>query len=144
MPKDPKAEFGDTYNYPFLSVCTTSTHDMSGIRAWWEDDREKTQHYFNNILHEGGAAPFFAEPWICDRIVSMHLQSPSILAILPLQDWLSINGELRRKDPREEQINIPAESQHYWRYRIHLSLEDLLSQTEFNNYLKEKIESCGR
>jgi 4-alpha-glucanotransferase len=144
MPKDPKAEFGDTYNYPFLSVCTTSTHDMSGIRAWWEDDREKTQHYFNNVLHEGGAAPFFAEPWICDRIVSMHLQSPSILAILPLQDWLSINGELRRKDPREEQINIPAESKHYWRYRMHLSLEDLLSQTEFNNYLKEKIESCGR
>lgn len=144
MPKDPKAEFGDTWSYPYYSVCTTSTHDMPGIRAWWESDRDKTQHFYNNVLHEGGAAPYFAEPWICDRIVTAHLQSPSILAILPLQDYLSIHGTLRRENPNDEQINIPAISRHYWRYRMHLTLETLNANTEFNEYLRDKIKGAGR
>lgn len=144
MPKDPRAEFGNTYAYPYLSVCTTSTHDMAGIRAWWEEDITKTQHYYNNVLHEGGVAPYFAEPWICDKIVSLHLDSPAMLTILPLQDWLSVHGTIRRKNPLEEQINIPANSRHYWRYRMHMSLESLLKETEFNNYLKDKIKNSGR
>ena len=144
MPKDPKAEFGNTDIYPYLSVGTTSTHDMSGIRGWWEEDREKSQHYFNNVLHEYGAAPYYAEPWICDKIISAHLNSPSMLAIIPLQDWLSINGDIRRNNPLEEQINIPANSRHYWRYRMHLTLENLISKKEFNMYLKDKIKNSGR
>ena len=144
MPKDPKAEFGDTYSYPYHSVCTTSTHDMPGIRAWWEEDREKTQHYYNNVLHENGLAPYFAEPWVCDRIVTMHLESPAMLTILPLQDWLSIDGVLRRENPNDEQINIPAISRHYWRYRMHLTLEELNESDVFNGYLKDKIHNSGR
>ncbi len=144
MPKDPKQEFGDTHNYPYLSVCTTSTHDMGGIRLWWEEDREKTQHFYNNMLHEGGTAPYFAEPWICDRIVTLHLESPAMLTILPLQDWLSLHDGLRREDPREEQINVPANSRHYWKYRMHIPLELLLAQTEFNEYLRNKIKQSGR
>ena len=144
MPKDPKSEFGNTEIYPYLSVGTTSTHDMSGIRGWWEEDREKSQHFFNNMLHENGQAPYYAEPWVCDKIITAHLNSPSMLAIIPLQDWLSINGDIRRNNPQEEQINIPANSRHYWRYRMHLTLEDLLSKKEFNMYLKDKINNSGR
>ena len=144
MPKDPKAEFGDTYTYPYLSVCTTSTHDMGGIRQWWEEDREKTQHFFNNILHEGGAAPYYAEPWICDKIITLHLNSPAMLSILPLQDILSINGNIRRENPLEEQINVPANPRHYWRYRMHLTMEELIANDEFNSYLREKIKNSGR
>ena len=144
MPKDPKAEFGDTYTYPYLSVCTTSTHDMGGIRQWWEEDREKTQHFFNNILHEGGAAPYYAEPWICDKIITLHLNSPAMLSILPLQDILSINGNIRRENPLEEQINVPANPRHYWRYRMHLTMEELIANDEFNRYLREKIKNSGR
>ena len=144
MPKEPKAEFGDTYSYPYHSVCTTSTHDMPGIRAWWEEDREKTQHYYNNVLHENGLAPYFAEPWVCDRIVTMHLESPAMLTILPLQDWLSIDGVIRRENPNDEQINIPAISRHYWRYRMHLTIEELNSSDVFNGYLKDKIHNSGR
>ena len=144
MPKDPTMEFGDTYRYPYYSVCTTSTHDMPGIRAWWEDNHEKTQHFFNNTMHENGAAPYFAEPWICDRIITMHLESPAMLTVLPLQDWLSIDGVLRRENPADEQINVPANPRHYWRYRMHLSLEDLLNAETFNNYLRDKIIASGR
>ena len=144
MPKDPTTEFGHTDRYPYYSVCTTSTHDMGGIRQWWEEDREATQRFYNRMLHEPGAAPYYAEPWVCRRIVEQHLQSPSMLCILPLQDWLSIDGDLRRQDPREEQINVPANSRHYWRYRMHLTLEQLLRADSFNDILRSAISRDGR
>lgn len=144
MPKDPESKFGDTWHYPYYSVCTTSTHDMGGIRSWWEENREATQQFFNSVLHEYGAAPFYAEPWVCEKIVDLHLKSPSMLCILPLQDWMSIDGKVRRENPQEEQINIPANSRHYWRYRMHLTLENLYHLTDFNNRVTELIRNSGR
>ncbi len=144
MPKDPNTEFGDTMSYPYYSVCTTSTHDMGGIRQWWEEDRAVSQRFFNNVLHDRGRAPYYAEPWVCDQIVEQHLKSPSMLCILPLQDWLSIDGNLRRENPLEEQINVPANSRHYWRYRMHMTVEDLLKANEYNNYILGKIKESGR
>ncbi|MBD5379332.1 MAG: 4-alpha-glucanotransferase [Bacteroides sp.] len=144
MPKDPKAEFGNTWAYPYYSVCTTSTHDMGGIRQWWEEDREKTQHFYNNVLHEHGDAPYYAEPWICERIVDLHLKSPSMLCILPLADWLSISGDIRRSDPHDEQINVPANSRHYWRYRMHLTIEQLIDNKKYNDQITAMIKQSGR
>ena len=144
MPKDPNAEFGDTWHYPYYSVCTTSTHDMGGIRLWWENDRGVSQRYFNNVLHEPGEAPVYAEPWICGKIVNLQLQSPSMLCILPLQDWLSTDGRLRRQNPADEQINVPANPRHYWRYRMHLTVENLLSQDSYNGMLSSMIQESGR
>lgn len=144
MPKDPRVEFGNPASYPYYSVCTTSTHDMGGIRQWWEENPEKTQRFYNGMLHENGQAPHFAEPWICDKIVDNNLQSPAILCILPLQDWLSIDGKVRRANPYEEQINVPAESRHYWRYRMHLTLEDLMAEELYNKRVKALVEESGR
>ncbi len=144
MPKDPKVEFGDTWTYPYYSVCTTSTHDMPGIRAWWESDPGRSQRFYNNVLHEGGNAPFFAEPWICKKILDLHLQSPAMLCIIPLQDWLSEDGFLRREKPAEEQINEPANPQHYWRYRMHLTVDELIQAHDFNHRLRESIVNSGR
>lgn len=144
MPKDPQSEFGNTWAYPYLSVCTTSTHDMSGIRAWWEEDREKTQHYYNNVLHEGGTAPYYCEPWICRRIIDLNLKSPSMLCIIPLQDYLAMDGDIRRKDPHDERINVPANPRHYWRYRMHLTVAELAGKKEFNTILRDMIRSAGR
>lgn len=144
MPKDPKAEFGNTWSYPYYSVCTTSTHDMGGIRQWWEEDREKTQHFYNNVLHQHGDAPYYAEPWICERIVDLHLKSPSMLCILPLADWLSISGDIRRNDPHDEQINVPANSRHYWRYRMHLTIEQLMADKKYNDKITAMIKESGR
>ncbi len=144
MPKDPKVEFGETWHYPYYSVCTTSTHDMDGIRAWWEQDPAATQRFFNYTLKEAGQAPYYAEPWICGKIVDLHLKSPSMLCILPLQDWLSTDGSLRRDNPHDELINIPANSQHYWRYRMHLPLETLLNADSFNAGLAAWIAESNR
>ncbi len=144
MPKDPKVEFAATQCYPYLSVCTTSTHDMNPIRAWWEEDRAVSQRFYNHVIGAWGEAPYFCEPWICELIVSRHLESPAMLTILPWQDWVSMDAELRRENPQEERINVPANSRHYWRYRMHLSLEELLKADRLNGMISRKIKESGR
>ncbi len=144
MPKDPALEFGDTWHYPYFSVCTTSTHDMGGIRSWWESDRAVTQRFYNVALHEGGAAPYFAEPWVCAKVLDLQLKSPSMFCIIPLADWLSADANIRRENPNDEQINEPANPTHYWRYRMHLTVEELLKQDKFNENLFRAIKSSGR
>ena len=144
IPKDPNIEFNQLQHLPYLSVCTTSTHDMSPIRLWWKEDRGVTQKYYNEILWKHGAAPEECTADICWQIVANHLNSPAMLTILPLQDWLSINSEIRRMNPEEERINVPAIAQHYWRYRMHLTLEELIENKEYNKQIKSIIESSGR
>ena len=144
MPKHPAETFADPAHYPYLSVCTTSTHDMSPIRAWWNENRELTQRFWHEELGQSGEAPLDCEPWICQRIVEQHLASPAMFAILPLQDWLAIDGGLRYRDPEKERINIPAVPRHYWRYRMHLTLEQLLEEKSFNAKLAELITMSGR
>ena len=144
MPKSVHETFANPYRYPYLSVCTTSTHDMNPIRAWWEEDRQMTEKFFREVLREYIDAPYFCEPWICRRIVEQHLASPAMFTILPLQDWLSIDGKLRFEDPRKERINVPAIPRYYWRYRMHLTLEDLMGQDSFNGSVTELIRRNGR
>lgn len=117
---------------------------MGGIRAWWESDRAVTQRFYNNALHQAGEAPYFAEPWICEKILDLNLKSPSMFCIIPLADWLSADGKLRRENPHDEQINEPADSHHYWRYRMHLTAESLISADEFNRKLYDAIKSSAR
>ena len=140
MPKDPSVRFGTPADYPYLSVCSTGTHDTSTIREWWEEDRNSTQEYFNAVLHQQGKAPEKCEPWICELIIKQHLESNSILTILPLQDYLSIDGKIRINNPQDERINIPANPKHYWRYRMHITLEDLAGNKDFNTHLLKLIK----
>ena len=145
MPKAVTEEFANPARYPYYCVCATGTHDTSTLRAWWEEDREATQRYWNKMLHGGGAAPYYCEPWVAEKIIDQHLKSPAMLCILPLQDWLSIDGTVRYQgDPSDERINIPAIPRHYWRYRMHLTLEALIAQTGLNAKLKGMIQRSAR
>ena len=144
MPKSVEETFAHPANYPYLSVCTTSTHDMNPVRAWWEEDRQVTDQFWQMILGNTGEAPYYCEPWICRQILDQHLWSPAMLTVLPLQDWLSMDGALRRVNPQDERINVPANSRHYWRYRMHLTVEQLQAATEFNETLSGMIAASGR
>jgi 4-alpha-glucanotransferase len=144
MPKDPTIEFFHPRNGPYLSVVTPSTHDMSTVRGWWEEDREKTQKFYNQILGESGTAPYFCEPWVARAIVLQHLYSPAMWSIFQLQDILGMSETLRRDDPAKERINEPSNPTHYWNYRMHISFEDLIKKTDFNNELKDYIRNSGR
>ncbi|MDQ6842798.1 MAG: 4-alpha-glucanotransferase, partial [Bacteroidota bacterium] len=111
---------------------------------WWEEDRNKTQHFYNFILGHYGEAPYFCEPWINKEIVLQHLYSPAMWCIIQIQDLLGIDGKIRLENPHNERINIPAQSHHYWHYRMHLSLEDLLKEDEFNEEIKKYVGESGR
>ena len=138
MPKAYGVRVGDVLNNPYMSVCTTSTHDMSPLRLWWRDEADR-DYYYNVILGLEGDAPEEATVELCEKIVARHLASPSILVVLPLQDWLSLSEELRSDDIERERINIPSVPHHYWRYRMHITLEELLQATAFNEKIQELI-----
>lgn len=145
MPKSVTETFAHPANYPYLSVCTTSTHDMNPLRAWWEEDAHLSRRFFHEIVGERGPAPYFCEPWLCEKVLLQHLYSPAMFTILPLQDWLSMDGELRYQgNPADERINVPANSRHYWRYRMHISIEELLKQKLFNDKVTRMIHDSGR
>ena len=144
MPKDPAREFFHPDEAPYLSVITPSTHDMSTLRGWWEENREKTQHFYNHVLHQWGDAPYFCESWVSRAIILQHLYSPAMWAIFMLQDIFGMTESLRRENPLEERINNPAISKHYWRYRMHIDLEDLLKESDFNEELKGYVTNSGR
>lgn len=144
MPKNPKKEFFHPNDAPYLSVVTPSTHDMSTIRGWWEEDRNLIQDFYNRELGYNDQAPFFCEAWINEAIIIQHLYSPAMWAIFQLQDLLGMSKELRRPNPHDERINVPAITPYYWRYRIHLTLEDLLIADEFNEKLKGFVEASKR
>lgn len=144
MPKDPKKQFFHPGDAPFLSVVTPSTHDMSTIRGWWEEDRTHTQKFYNSELGQFGEAPFYCEPWIVQRIINQHLYSPAMWSVFQIQELLGMSEKLRRENPNEERINVPANPKHYWRYRMHLSLEELMQEDDFNQELNGYVITSGR
>ena len=144
MPKDPTVKFGHLSRNPYRSVCTLSTHDMPTLRQWWDEDWDRTQEFYSTMLYRGGAAPHPLPGWLARDIVSRQLTSPSMLCILSLQDWFAIDEKLRLPDANAERINIPANPKHYWRYRMHVSIEELMANKEYNDNIKELIDECGR
>jgi 4-alpha-glucanotransferase len=144
MPKQEGLEFGLLQNNPYRSVCTIATHDMPTLRQWWDEDEQRAQRFYNHALHNDGQAPHPAPDWLCEDIVARHLFSPSVLCLISLQDWLSTDEQLRLKDPNAERINIPANPRHYWRYRMHLSIEQLLRADTFNEKVAALIENSAR
>ena len=144
MPKDPNVRFGQLQHNPYRSVCTISTHDMSTLRQWWDEDEQQTQDYYNQELHYAGSAPHPLPGNLAKEIVSRHLMSPSMLCLLSLQDWLSIDEQLRLSDENAERINIPANPRHYWRYRMHLTIEQLIQSDDFNREVQILIKQGNR
>ncbi len=140
MPKEYGVRFGHLSHNPYRSVCTISTHDMSTLRQWWDEDEQRTQEYFSTMLYRSSTAPHPLPGWLAKEIVSRHLTSPSMLCLLSLQDWLSISERLRLADKDAERINIPANPRHYWRYRMHITLEQLMQEDEFNEEIRTMIK----
>lgn len=144
MPKALNKEFFHPADAPYLSVVTPSTHDMSTIRGWWEEDRSRTQRFYNQELGQWGEAPYFCEPWVNKAIVIQHLYSPAMWSIFQLQDLLGMSANLRRENPHDERINVPSNPKNYWKYRMHIFLEELIKEKDFNEELKGYVHASGR
>ena len=144
MPKDPHVRFGHLGRNPYRSVCTFSTHDMATLRQWWDEDASRTQDYFNSMLYHEGNAPHPLPGWLARDIVSRQLASPSMLCVLSIQDWLAMDERIRLDDADAERINIPANPHHYWRYRMHINIENLMADKNFTENIRNLIVQNGR
>jgi len=144
MPKEYGVRFGHLQRNPYRSVCTFSTHDMPTLRQWWDEDEERAQDYYENVLYYEGEAPHPFPSNLAKEILSRHLLSPSMLCLLSFQDWMSIDEDLRLPDQNAERINIPANPRHYWRYRMHLTIEQLLQADTFNHEVRLLIKQGNR
>ena len=109
--------------WPELSVAATSSHDMTSIRLWNSTDKA---------------------PGECRNILKGHLDSCSMLAIFPLQDWLSMDGTLRWPNPAEERINDPADPDNKWCWRMHLSIRALMESSGFCTEVATLVKDSGR
>ena len=144
MPKQSGFEFTHLDGNPYRSVATFSTHDMSPLRLWWEENPERTQRFYITMLQKQGRAPEHLPAHLAEEIIARHLYCPSMLCILSLQDWLAMDGELRSKHPREERINVPSDAYNHWKYRMHLTIDELLKADKYNNKVRTIITRSKR
>lgn len=144
MPKEYGVRFGNIGAYPYRSVCTISSHDMPTLRQWWDEDRERTLCYYHSVLGKYGDAPHPLPGWLARDIIARHMACPSMLCILAIQDWLAVDEHLRRPDADAERINIPSNPRHYWRYRMHVNIEDMAADLNFNQNITDLIREGGR
>ena len=143
MPKTHKTEFFNPQDAHYLSVVSPSTHDMSTLRAWWREDFQTTSKFAWQSF--GIAFPDSElSGELASRILWQHLQSPAMWAIFPMQDLLAIDESIRHSDPNAERINVPAIMPFYWRYRMHLGLDELAAASDFNSNLTRLIQAAGR
>lgn len=145
MPKLNWERYGNCAKYDYMSVCATSSHDISSIRGWWEENKGETQWYFNHILHHQGIAPNYATGDIVKEVIDLHVSSPSMLCINPIQDYAGTVENMPHLLPNEERINQPADPNHYWRYRMPFCIdeaEEKYPQMHLN--VKELVEKSGR
>lgn len=70
-------------------------------------------------------------PEILRMTLKLHLDSPAMWTILPLQDIMPLSKAVPFRPAREETINDPTNPKHYWRFRMHVPLEKLLGDTIF-------------
>lgn len=145
MSKNPSTEFLQESDIPYLSVTSPSTHDMAPIRAWWEEsDRDQMRRFYSQELRFAGEPPVHCEPFVAQAIIRQHLNWHNMWTIMPLQDFLAMDGDLRRENPFDERINVPANPKHYWRYRMHFTLDTLVASASFNTMLRGMLHAAGR
>ncbi len=140
--------FGETFaspsRYPYLSVATPSTHDMSTLRGWWRENEALSSEFYHRVLGNSGDCPREMSGAIARAILMQHLQSPAAFALFAWQDIMAMDERLRLSDPDAERINVPSNRDHLWNYRMHIGIEDLINERAFNDALRSMITDSGR
>ncbi len=144
MPKLFGETFANPAAYPYLSVATPSTHDMSTLRGWWREDEALSAEFYHRVLALPGECPREMSGTIARAIIAQHLQSPAAFALFAWQDLMAMDERLRLADPDAERINVPSNRDHMWNYRMHISIEEMMNERAFNDALQAMIADSGR
>lgn len=117
--------------YTPLSVTTTSVHDSTTIRQWWQEEKDSVKAFIlaNSDFNHSETEDF--SPEIAEEIMTLAGQSASIWNISPLQDYLFMNQKYWLKNAEDERINIPGTVTAFnWTYRLPVSIEELDNDSE--------------
>ncbi|KAF9599354.1 hypothetical protein IFM89_036811 [Coptis chinensis] len=144
MPSEPDLEFGIPSQYSYMTVCAPSCHDCSTMRAWWEEDEDRRCRFYKTMMGSNDVPPSQCTPDVSYFILRQHVEAPSMWAIFPLQDLLALKEEYTTRPAVEETINDPTNPKHYWRYRVHVTLETLLGDKEFKLMIRKLVKGSGR
>nr|GMC90260.1 4-alpha-glucanotransferase DPE2-like isoform X1 [Ipomoea batatas] len=144
MPSEAGREFGIPSEYSYMTVCAPSCHDCSTLRAWWEEDEGRRRRYFQTVVGSGAMPPDQCTPEIARFVLRKHVESPSMWSIFPLQDLLALKEDYATRPAVEETINDPTNPRHYWRYRMHVTMESLLNDKSLISIIKGLIRGSGR
>ncbi|KAK4272410.1 hypothetical protein QN277_020974 [Acacia crassicarpa] len=144
MPSEPDLEFGIPSQYSYMTVCAPSCHDAATLRAWWEEDEDRRLRFFRNVMECDMLPPDQCTSEVAYFIIRQHVESPSMWAIFPLQDLLALKEEYTTRPAKEETINDPTNPKHYWRYRVHVTVESLLEDNELTSIINNLVRESGR
>ena len=145
MPKTAGLVLDNPDLYPYQSVSAFSTHDMSTIRGWWEENPSQAALLYKEIYAHEGSIPEKLSPEIAYAILNRELCGQSMLSIQALQDWLALTDKHYQEIPAEkEQINVPANIQNHWEYRMPGYLEDLLEDDILISQIKSLLSKSER
>ncbi len=116
------------FNLNANSVLYPGTHDNDTTHGWYETASKETRHQARSFLRAGGEE-------ISWDFIREAYRSVSCLAIIPMQDLLSLGTEAR--------MNTPGASQGNWQWRFSRKQLDQLRRNSAA-YLKENAEIYGR
>ena len=139
MPKRHGEEFAHLSANPYRSIAVPTTHDMAPLRLWWTEDAGRTQRFWQQMLQKEGRAPRQLPPHIAEEIISRHLYCPSMICLLSLQDWLSMDANLCRSDIYSLRINAPYDAYNQWKFRMEPTIDALISNNQFTDKVKTMI-----
>jgi len=142
VPRESIQRFDGTNNFPYMSVCSPTPHDLPHLTLWWRQEQADAQLFYHQFLKKGDVAPLILTPDIASGIIQLHLSSDSMWCMFVFDDLLSIESEFDSVISNLW-INDPS-CDNKFRYRMKLSLNDLLAHKEWIKNLSKLIENSHR
>jgi 4-alpha-glucanotransferase len=128
--------------YEKLSVTTLSTHDITLLGQWWEDNKKEAKKLskFYQCKHTKTLTSSVRKK----ILIGAHSTS-SLFHINLLQEYLALYPDLVYTNPEDERINIPGTiSATNWSYRTKPYLEDIIHNNHLTKDIKEILSLANK
>lgn len=145
MGSEMTSAFTNPLHVGFMNVVTPSTHDMLPIRNWWDhESRKQKDAFYNSQLALDSFAPEKCDETIVSQIIFNHLESPALWSVFLIQDLFCMESSTANPNTEDDIINRPEIARFYWRYRMHLSVEQLQKEEQLNGKIKNLLQLSNR
>ena len=144
IPRESTLRFDMTTNYPYLSVCSPSSHDLPHLSIWWRREQADVQQFYYQILKMEGMVPSRITPEITKGILDLHMKSESMWCVLLFEDLLSLSNDFNDVTDIDTWINDPARENN-WSYRLDVPIDDLLTgHDQWMQTISDVVEQSQR